>query len=199
MIVKSATFIKSAVQPADYPETVYPEIAFAGRSNVGKSSMINKILNRKHLVKTSSTPGRTQLLNFFLINEAVMFVDFPGYGYAKVPVKIQKKWGVMIDAYLQSREQLKALILIIDIRRTPGDEEFQLFHWMRLHRSDVPVISVMTKTDKLSGNKLAQRKKAVAETLGLEENDLIYFSAKTGKGVADVWKTIDTIITPPIC
>ena len=123
MIVTAADFVISAVKPEQYPAPEFPEIAFAGRSNVGKSSLINTLLNRKNLVKTSRTPGRTQLINFFLINQALSFVDLPGYGYAKVPAAVQKKWGPMIETYLSSRESLRGVIVLMDLRRTPGTEE----------------------------------------------------------------------------
>ena len=119
MHVKSAEFVTSAVKPDQYPPAKYPEMAFAGRSNVGKSSLINTLVNRKRLVKTSSTPGRTQLINFFSINEDFTFVDLPGYGYAKVPQHIRKKWGPMVETYLASRPTLLGVVLLVDIRRLP--------------------------------------------------------------------------------
>jgi len=119
MIIKSAEFVTSAVKPAQYPPADMPEIAFAGRSNVGKSSLINSLVNRKRLVKISTTPGRTQLVNFFAINRAVTFVDLPGYGYARVPLPIKKTWGPMVETYLKDRENLKGVVLLMDMRRMP--------------------------------------------------------------------------------
>ena len=121
MHIKSAEFVTSAVKPSHYPPAALPEIAFAGRSNVGKSSLINTLVNRKKLVKTSSTPGRTQLINFFDINSHMVFVDLPGYGYAKVPAFVKKTWGPMIETYLSTRETLAGIVLIMDIRRIPKE------------------------------------------------------------------------------
>jgi GTP-binding protein len=180
MIVKSARFIKSAAKAEHYPEPTLPEIAFAGRSNVGKSSLINTLVNRKRLVKTSSTPGRTQLLNFFDINDAVIFVDLPGYGYAKVPEKIRKQWGPMIETYLSTRATLKGVVLIMDIRRTPGAEERDFIAW--LDRQDIPALPVLTKTDKLSKTRAAKQQAAIARDLGIAPEGLILFSAKTRRG-----------------
>ena len=154
MIVKSSEFVTSAVKPSQYPEALHPEAAFAGRSNVGKSSLINTLVNRKRLVKTSSTPGRTQLINFFLVNDGLSLVDLPGYGYAKVPASVKRKWGPMIETYLKGRESLKAVILILDIRRTPGIEEQNFIDWLELYHR-MPIL-VLTKADKLS--KSAQKK-----------------------------------------
>ena len=130
MIIKSAEFVTSATKPSQYPKRALPEIAFAGRSNVGKSSLINTLVNRKHLVKTSSTPGRTQLINFFDINGRMGIVDLPGYGYAKVPVSVRKKWGPMIETYLSERETLRGVVVIMDIRRIPRQEELNLLAWL---------------------------------------------------------------------
>ena len=130
MIIKSAEFVTSAVKPSQYPPELLPEMAFSGRSNVGKSSLINKLVNRRHLVKTSRTPGRTQLINFFDINEAFTFVDLPGYGYAKVPAAVQKKWGPMIETYLSGRKTLRGVVSLMDIRRQPGVEERNLADWL---------------------------------------------------------------------
>ena len=126
MIVKSTEFIKSAAKPAHYPPADLPEIAFAGRSNVGKSSLINCLVNRKGLVRTSSTPGRTQLINFFDVNGEFVLVDLPGYGYAKVPLAVKKEWGPMMEAYLSSRDTLAGVVLILDIRREPSPEDRQM-------------------------------------------------------------------------
>ena len=126
MHVKSTEFIKSATKPAHYPESDLPEIAFAGRSNVGKSSLINVLVNRKKLVRTSSTPGRTQLINFFDVNESFTLVDLPGYGFAKVPLDVKRQWGPMMETYLSSRANLQGVVLIMDIRRIPRDEDLQM-------------------------------------------------------------------------
>lgn len=192
MKIKSAEFITSAVKPSQYPSTVLPEIAFSGRSNVGKSSLINTLLNRKRLVKTSSTPGRTQLINFFLINSDFYFVDLPGYGYAKVPASVQKKWGPMIETYLLTRETLKGIVLIMDIRRTPGIEELEFIAWRS--RFGIPPILVLTKTDKLSKTKQIKRQLAIAETLDVDKDNLILFSAKTGRGKNDVWGAVEKLM-----
>ena len=130
MKITSAEFVTSATKPSQYPPEGLPEIAFAGRSNVGKSSLINVLVNRKRLVKTSSTPGRTQLVNFFDINDSINFVDLPGYGYAKVPASVRKKWGPMIETYLSGRNTLKGVVVIMDIRRTPREEEQNLIDWL---------------------------------------------------------------------
>jgi len=192
MKIKSSEFVKSAVKPSQYPPPVLPEIAFSGRSNVGKSSLINTLLNRKRLVKTSSTPGRTQLINFFLINSDFYFVDLPGYGYAKVPASVQKKWGPMIETYLLTRETLKGVVLIMDIRRTPGIEELEFIAW--LSRFDIPPILVLTKTDKLSKTKQIKQQLAIAETLNVDKDNLILFSAKTGRGKNDVWDAVEKLL-----
>ena len=130
MIIKKVEFIKSAVKPSQYPEYEYPEIAFAGRSNVGKSSLINTLINRKEMVKTSSKPGCTRLINFFLVNETLSFVDLPGYGYAKVSKKIRAQWQPMVNQYLSLRKNLRGLILLVDIRRDFEKEETDIVSWL---------------------------------------------------------------------
>jgi len=192
MIINSAEFIKSAVKPSHYPVANLPEIAFAGRSNVGKSSLINTLVNRKRLVKTSSTPGRTQLINFFDINEAFSFVDLPGYGYAKVPTRVQKTWGPMIETYLSTRKTLKGVTLIMDIRRTPRREEIDFIDWF--HDLNIPKILIVTKADKLSKTKQARQLAIIADTLGVGRPDLILFSAKTRLGKNMVWSVIKDLI-----
>jgi len=188
MIIKSAEFVTSAVKTTQYPSAALPEIAFAGRSNVGKSSLINTLVNRKHLVKTSSTPGRTQLINFFDINKNLTFVDLPGYGYAKVPVAVQKKWGPMIETYLSTRQTLKGVVIIMDIRRLPREEEQNLIHWLA-HYS-IASILVLTKTDKLSKTKLIKQQAAIVQALSVAKEDVILFSAKTRRGKDAVWGAI---------
>ena len=191
MIIKSAEFITSAVKTTQYPPEVSPEIAFAGRSNVGKSSLINTLVNRKHLVKTSSTPGRTQLINFFDINKNLTFVDLPGYGYARVPAAVRKKWGPMIETYLSTRQTLKGVVIIMDIRRLPREEEQNLIHWLA-HYS-IASILVLTKTDKLSKTKLIKQQAVIIKALAVAKEDVILFSAKTRRGKDAVWDAILTL------
>ena len=189
MIVASARIIKSAATKSHSPEPTLPEIAFAGRSNVGKSSLINTLVNRKRLVKTSSTPGRTQLINFFDVNDAVIFVDLPGYGYARAPEKIRKQWGPMIETYLSTRSTLQGVVVILDIRRTPGVEERDLLAW--LDHQGVPALPVLTKVDKLSKTRAAKQRAAIARDLGVPPDLLILFSAKTRQGKDAVLDAID--------
>ena len=197
MIIASARFIKSAANKSHYPEPTLPEIAFAGRSNVGKSSLINTLVNRKRLVKTSSTPGRTQLINFFDIDDAMIFVDLPGYGYAKVPEKIRKQWGPMIETYLSTRSTLQGVVVILDIRRTPGVEERDLLAW--LDSQGIPALPVLTKVDKLSKTQAAKQQAAIARDLGIPPDGLILFSAQTRQGKDAVLEAIADRcgLTPP--
>jgi GTP-binding protein len=192
MIIKSTDFVKSAVKPSHYPTAILPEIAFSGRSNVGKSSLINTLVNRKRLVKTSSTPGRTQLINFFDINNAFSFVDLPGFGYAKVPKSIKKTWGPMIETYLSTRKTLKGVVLIMDIRRMTGPHELEFIEWLRYYT--IPSILILTKTDKLSKSKQMNQHNAIAKILGIDRNDLILFSAKSRMGKDATWAAIEQLI-----
>ena len=192
MIIKSAEFVTSAVKPSQYPPAVFPEIAFAGRSNVGKSSLINTLINRKRLVKTSSTPGRTQLINFFNINQEFSFVDIPGYGYAKVPASVKKNWGPMIETYITMRKTLKGVVLIMDIRRIPGPEEMNMFDW--LNHYHIPSVPVLTKSDKLSKTRQQQQLKEITKTLSADKERFILFSAKSRQGRDDVWEAVNSLI-----
>ena len=196
MKIKTAEFVTSAVKPNQYPAPDFPEVAFAGRSNVGKSSLINTLVNRKRLVKTSSTPGRTQLINFFLVNDTLSMVDLPGYGYARVPTAVKKQWGPMVETYLAQRESLKAVVLLLDVRRTPRAEESQFMDWLRHYR--IPFILVLTKADKLSNNKIRQQLPQAAQVLGVGAEELILFSAKTRKGLEVLWKRIERIVLPSL-
>ncbi|MFO7972988.1 MAG: ribosome biogenesis GTP-binding protein YihA/YsxC [Desulfobacterales bacterium] len=192
MIIKSAEFIKSAVKPAQYPDEALPEFAFTGRSNVGKSSLINTLVNRKRLVKTSATPGRTRLINFFLINKTFSFVDLPGYGYAKVPASVRKKWGPMIETYLSTRKTLKGVALIMDVRRIPGLQDLNFIEW--LYYYNIPGMLILTKADKLSKTKQLTQKAAIAKALSVDKDDLILFSAKSRLGKDVVWDAIEGLI-----
>lgn len=192
MIIKTAEFITSAVKASQYPDAVLPEIAFVGRSNVGKSSLINTLVNRKRLVKTSSTPGRTQLINFFDINSAVTFVDLPGYGYAKVPERIRKTWAPMIEAYLSSRKTLKGVVVILDMRRIPNQADIDLIEWLWEHH--IPSLLVLTKVDKLKRSQRAGNHRNIAEKLALALEQFVIFSAKTRQGKEDVWESIEALL-----
>ena len=187
MKVISARFIKSATAPEHYPEGNLPEIAFAGKSNVGKSSLINTLVNRRGLAQTSSTPGRTRLINFFTINDRISFVDLPGYGYARVPEAMKKQWGAMIERYLLGRKNLCLVIVILDVRRELSREDLSLFEWLRFH--EIPYSPVLTKIDKISKNDLAKRIKNVRTSLSLKEPPPV-FSALKGEGKDQLWKAI---------
>jgi GTP-binding protein len=194
MHVKSTEFIKSATKPAHYPEGDLPEIAFAGRSNVGKSSLINSLVNRKALVRTSSTPGRTQLINFFNVNGTFTLVDLPGYGFAKVPLEVKKQWGPMMQTYLSSRVNLRGVVLIIDIRRTPKDEDIQLLEWLKAF--GVPPILVVTKCDKVSKSQRERHISAIAKELGVNRSVLCSFSALSREGGDGIWQRIEHLLAP---
>mgnify|MGYP001164976641 CR=1 FL=1 len=190
--VGSATFIKSAVYSADYPDTNgLPELAVAGRSNVGKSSLINKLVGRRKLAKVSNTPGRTQLLNFFDIDETFVLCDLPGYGYAKVPTHVKKNWGKMVETYLSTREELRGLLLLMDVRRTPGEWEKQLVGWSSLH--GYTLVPVVTKVDKLSTSKRKPAIAKVAKALGLMPKQVVGWSAVSGQGLDALWSRIDRL------
>ena len=196
MKILSAEFIKSATEPSHYPEGVFPEVAFVGRSNVGKSSLINALVRRKNLAKTSNTPGRTQLINFFLINHRYAFVDLPGYGFARVPEAVRRNWGPMVETYLKERTNLRLVILIMDIRRDPAAQELDLLPW--LNHCRIPVLLVLTKIDKLSKSQVRFRAHRIEEML-MKGVDLktatgpVLFSAKTGEGKDVLWSVIEAL------
>jgi GTP-binding protein len=189
MKILSAEFVLSAKGPAHYPPAVLPEIAFAGRSNVGKSSLINTLLNRKRLARTSNTPGRTQEINFFRVNDRFAFIDLPGYGYAKVPGSIRKQWGPMVETYLRERDTLHLVVLILDVRRDPSEEDLQLIQWLPFYQ--IPFLIVLTKRDKVSNNEFTDRRRRIEEKIGFSpETPLVAFSAKTGAGKESLWREI---------
>ena len=190
-MIKTVEFIKSAVKPSQYPEYDFPEIAFAGRSNVGKSSLINTLIQRKNMVKTSSKPGCTQLINFFLVNEDLSFVDLPGYGYAKVSKKIRSQWQPMVNLYLSQRQSLLGLILLIDIRRDPGKEELDMVDWLESRK--MPYLVILTKSDKLSKTKQQKRLLSICSQMNREKSSVILFSAKTKKGRETIIEEIEDL------
>lgn len=191
MKITDARFIASASLPTSFPKDKRPEIAFLGRSNVGKSSLLNGLLNQKGLARTSSTPGRTQTINFFLINEAFYFVDLPGYGYAKVSKSARAEWGQLIENYLAQRQQLVLCILIVDSRHEPSPLDLQMKNW--LQHFGLPFLVVSTKIDKLSAN---ERFASLKRTQKLMETDrVVPFSAITRDGVRQLWDEIQSSIT----
>nr|WP_263325530.1 ribosome biogenesis GTP-binding protein YihA/YsxC [Neobacillus sp. Marseille-Q6967] len=191
MKVTSSDIVISAVKPEQYPETDLPEFALAGRSNVGKSSFINKMLNRKGLARISSKPGKTQTLNFYLINEILHFVDVPGYGYAKVSKSERAAWGKMIETYLTRREQLRAVVLIVDLRHPPTEDDVMMYDFLKHY--EIPCIVIATKADKIPRGKWQKYLKVTKETLDLEESDqIVLFSSETGEGKDKAWSIIQS-------
>jgi GTP-binding protein len=186
--VLSAEFVKSATKPSEYPPGNLPEVAIAGKSNVGKSSLINTLVNRKNLAKTSSEPGRTQTLNFFRVNEKLSLVDLPGYGFAKAPLEARRAWKPMVETYLQTREAIRLVILILDSRRGLSPDDSTLLDWLEYH--EIPALIVLTKADKLSQFERARQKKGLAAVPLLEGRPLLFFSALTGEGKDEVWSLI---------
>jgi len=192
MKVTSAEFIKSATKPSEYPQGNFPEVAFAGKSNVGKSSLINVLVNRKNLARTSSSPGRTQLINFFRVNGKISLVDLPGYGYAKVPLEVRKTWKPMVESYLQTRQEIRLVVLILDARRGTSPDDLALLDWLDYH--GIPCAIALTKADKLSQLERARQKKALAEISLLSGKTLLFFSAVTGEGKDELWKLIQVYL-----
>ena len=187
MKIISAEFLTGAVSPKQYPAASFPEFAFAGRSNVGKSSLLRSLLNRKKLVRTSSTPGKTQHINFFKVNNELMFTDLPGYGFAKVPAAVQRKWKKMIEQYLLKRESLAALIFIVDLRRDPTPLDLELKEW--LDASNIRYLLVATKSDKLSASERSKQAQKIKKAF-IEEGELIVYSSKSNLGRKELWSHI---------
>ncbi|WP_407272641.1 ribosome biogenesis GTP-binding protein YihA/YsxC [Radiobacillus sp. PE A8.2] len=189
MKVTNAEIVISAVSKKQYPPDHLPEIALAGRSNVGKSSFINKMINRKALARTSSKPGKTQTLNFYKINEMFYFVDVPGYGYAKVSKTERDAWGKMLEEYFSQRENLKATALVVDIRHEPSADDVRMYEFLKFH--ELPVIVVATKLDKISKSKRASHLKRTIQTLNLSMDDIVIpFSSETGEGKEEAWSVM---------
>jgi len=190
MKIKQAEFIISAVRPDQYPEDALPEISLAGRSNVGKSSLINRMLNRKNLARTSSTPGKTQQLNYYRVNDELYLVDFPGYGYAKVSQTQRKAWGQMIERYLLEREPLKLVLLVIDIRHSPSKDDIAMYEWLKHYEANVCIVA--TKADKIPRSKWQKHLKVIREELQADKNDpFVMFSSEEGIGRDELWDVIN--------
>ncbi|HBM4073514.1 TPA: YihA family ribosome biogenesis GTP-binding protein [Listeria innocua] len=189
MDVNNVELVISAVRPEQYPETDLPEYALAGRSNVGKSSFINTMIRRKSMARISQKPGKTQTLNFYKIEEALFFVDVPGYGFAKVSKTEREKWGVMIETYITYREQLRGVIQIVDLRHKPTEDDRMMYEFLKYY--DIPVIVVATKADKIPRSKWQKNAKIVRETLDFDPDDkFVLFSSETKMGKDEAWQFI---------
>lgn len=197
MNLHKADIAVSAVKKEQYPKTGYPEFAFVGRSNVGKSSMINKLLNRKALARVSSTPGKTITINFYNIDDTIYLVDLPGYGYAKRAKTDVESWGNMIDDYLYRRAQLRKVMLLVDSRHEPTEDDKMMLDWIRAAQPEEGVIVIATKTDKLSKREIEKNLEMICKELALNEDDiLVPFSTKTDEGKFTVWDMIDMMRIP---
>lgn len=189
MKVKQASYVITAVGPAQYPKHQRPEIAFVGRSNVGKSSLINALTKQKGLARVAATPGKTRQIIFFDLDQILYFADLPGYGYAKVSKAEKESWGEMIETYLHTREQLKLILMLVDIRHAPSVEDRTMLDWIRAENR--PFLVIASKSDKVSRNQLPGRLKEIRSVLELGNGeDLIPYSAETGQGVPEIWTLI---------
>ncbi len=191
MKIFEANFLLAAQDKKGYPTGGLKEIAFAGRSNVGKSSTINTLLGRHTLVRISKTPGHTRKLNFFLINDSFIFVDFPGYGFARVPLEVQRQWAPMVEHYLEERKELAGVVVIVDVRRLSTDADVRLITY--LHSRNIPVIIAATKADKLARGALSLQQRAIKAQFN-DHAPVIAFSAHTGLGKNELWKEIKSLI-----
>lgn len=195
MKIQDVHFLKSCTAPSQFPRYSYPEFAFLGRSNVGKSSLINMLMRKKDLVKTGSRPGVTRTVNFFVLNNAISIADLPGFGYAKVPMEMKKAFLPLIKKYIETRSNLKLAFLLIDIRRTPDDYEVEILSL--LARREIPAVITLTKCDKLSRSQRDQRIRQISETLGISRDSLFTTSAKSGDGRKDILRLIDDYAAAP--
>ncbi len=187
------SFLKSAIRPGQFPPPDRPEVAFAGRSNVGKSSLINRLVNSPKLARTSSRPGRTRAINFFYVGKAFCLTDLPGYGYAEVPLKVRRNWKKLVESYLKKRLNLKSVVVIIDIRRNLGQGDLELLHWLNTY--EINAIVVLTKADKVSKIKAKRQLDLISTQLTKEGfGKPILFSAKTGQGKQELWNAIKEIV-----
>lgn len=193
MKIQSAEFVISAAAPHQFPHPFLPEVAFAGKSNVGKSSLINSLLNRKNLVKTSATPGKTRLINFFKINEIFHLVDLPGYGFAKVPLAVKAQWEALVNAYLDQRQALRGVVMIVDVRHPPA--ELDLLMKGMLEHTGQPYLIVANKSDKLSKSQLSKRLRELRSELGLSSPPLAY-SAQDHTGRPELWRHVQNWLKP---
>jgi GTP-binding protein len=186
--IRSVEFHRAAYKPADFPDDRRPQFAMVGRSNVGKSSLINAVLKRKAVAHVSQTPGKTQAVQFYLVNERFYLVDLPGYGYAKVSKDVKRSWGELVRGYLESADSLRLIFLLLDVRRTPSDDDRLMHDWSRAAGIDERI--ALTKSDKLSNNQLVKSRAAIASELALGAGDLIPCSIVTGKGIEELRREI---------
>ncbi|MDD6340514.1 MAG: ribosome biogenesis GTP-binding protein YihA/YsxC [Butyrivibrio sp.] len=194
MVIKKVNLETVCGITSTLPENMLPEIAFAGKSNVGKSSMINALMNRKSYAKTSSQPGKTQTINFYNINDVFYCVDLPGYGYAKTSIEIRQKWGKMIEKYLRVSKQLRQVFLLIDIRHKPSENDRLMYEWI-IAQGYSPII-IATKLDKINRSQIQKQVKIVREGLGMPSDGMIIpFSAQTKQGLDKIWEEIENIIS----
>lgn len=195
MVIKNVSLETVCGITSKIPDNMYNEVAFAGKSNVGKSSLINALMNRKSLARTSSQPGKTQTINFYNINDAMYLVDLPGYGYAKVSEKEKEKWGKMVERYLKNSKKLKAVFLLIDIRHAPSANDRQMYEWM-VYQGYAPII-IATKLDKIKRSQIQKNVKAIREGLQVQKGTVIIpFSAETKQGRDEIWELIDSLVLP---
>ena len=192
MIIKSAELETVCGITSTFPENPYPEFAFAGKSNVGKSSLINGLMNRKSLARTSSQPGKTQTVNFYHVNNEVYFVDLPGYGYAKASVEVKEKWGKMVERYLKSTRMLKGVFLLVDIRHEPSQNDRTMFDWV-IYNGFRPVV-IATKLDKINRSQVQKHVKMIRTGLEMEKEEiLIPFSSQTKQGRDEIWQLMESM------
>jgi GTP-binding protein len=186
---RAAHFLGGAADPTQLPKLPYPEIAFAGRSNVGKSSLLNRLVGRRGLARVSKTPGRTQHINFFLVDERLTFVDLPGYGFARVPAKLQQNWKRLVETYLSKRRNLRAVVVIVDLRRGVEADDAQLLDFLQAH--GIVAILVVTKSDKLGYGERQHRAQAIQRQFAADVASVVLCSSMSGAGIAQLWEEIE--------
>jgi GTP-binding protein len=196
LVIRSLEFLGGMAAPGGWrPDPTLPEIAFAGRSNVGKSSLLNKLIRRRKFARVSNTPGRTREVNFFKVNDAFLFVDLPGYGYARISKERRAEWRPLIESYLRSSPQLRGIVLLLDVRHDPTDDDRQMLDF--LSDLGVPTIVVLTKIDKLTSRQRAQRIPELSAGLGLDADQVVQFSAVSGEGRNELAEAIDGLLAQP--